>query len=148
MQWEDKAGSAAAAESEVCFLLFYSEFTFSYTRNQTPGSNACLWLASLQQTCRGVPLVQRQICPWVPPERVAQHALETMSEEYSCWSELHLLDLIYSNQKHIQPFPTICCLQNLSTASPESHEPTAVHDPLWDSGCNRKLSLEQEFSFK
>lgn len=35
-----------------------------------------------------------------------------------------------------------------SAASPESHEPTAAHDPRWDSGCNRKLSLEQEFSFK
>lgn len=68
-----------------------------------------VWLCS-KQTCKGVLFVQRQICPWVPPRKAAQHALETMSNGHSCWSELHLPDLIYSNEKHIHPFSTVHCL--------------------------------------
>lgn len=56
--------------------------------------------------------MQRQICPQVPPERVTQHALETMSNGYSCWAELRLPDLIYSNQKHIHPFPTLLFIKS------------------------------------
>jgi len=101
---------SAAAKSRVCFLLFRSEFALWSVGNQTPGSNACLCSALLQQTCKGVLLVWRQICPLVPPGSVAQRALETVSNGYSCWTELHLPDLIYSNKKHIHPFPIIYCL--------------------------------------
>lgn len=45
-------------------------------------------------------------------------------------------------------FPLYIVYKISGAASPESHEPTAAHDLLWESGCNRKLGLEQEFSLK
>lgn len=45
---------SAAVESGGCFLLFRSEFALWSAGNQTPGSNACLCLALLPPTRKGV----------------------------------------------------------------------------------------------
>lgn len=57
---------SVAAESRDCFLLFRSEFAVWSVGKQTSGSNACLYLALLQQTCREFCLYRERFVPKFP----------------------------------------------------------------------------------
>lgn len=100
---------SGAAESRGSFLLFRSECAFWSVGIRLQDQMLVSVQHSSKRHAREFCLC-RQICPWVPLGSTAQHALETTSHGYSCWSELHLPELIYSNKKHIHPFPTIYCL--------------------------------------